>query len=107
LHSCAHNPTGCDLTRNDWARVSEVVARKRLIPLFDTAYQGFATGSLDKDAEAIRLFTDAGQQCIVVQSFAKNLGLYGQRVGNVAIVTESPEEKERVLSQLKIVIRTM
>lgn len=107
LHSCAHNPTGCDLSEEAWEKVNDVISRKRLIPIFDTAYQGFATGDLDRDASALRMFEKKGNNIIVCQSYAKNLGLYGQRVGNLSFVCGSPEEKERVLSQVKIVIRTM
>lgn len=71
------------------------------------AYQGYTSGDTDKDAYAVRLFTEAGLPIIVAQSFAKNFGLYGQRVGALSFVCSDPEEKERVLSQLKLVIRPM
>lgn len=75
LHSCAHNPTGCDISDEDWRKIEEVIASKKLVPLFDTAYQGFATGDLDRDAASIRLFESKGHNLITIQSFAKNLGL--------------------------------
>lgn len=107
LHSCAHNPTGCDLTEDEWNKVAEVISRKRLLPILDTAYQGFATGCLENDAYSIRLLSNKGLPVITTQSYAKNLGLYGQRVGCLSVVCESPEERARVESQIKIVIRAM
>lgn len=71
------------------------------------AYQGFASGDVERDAFAPRYFVEQGHQILLCQSFAKNLGLYGERVGTVSVVTASPEEKARVDSQLKILIRPM
>jgi len=71
------------------------------------AYQGFTSGDCDKDAAPLRLFVDSGVNVVLAQSFAKNIGLYGQRIGSFSIVTESKEEKERVLSQAKMVARAM
>lgn len=71
------------------------------------AYQGFASGDIDKDAEAVRLFVDQGHQIVLAQSFAKNMGLYGERVGAFSIVCKDKEEAKRVESQLKIIIRPM
>jgi aspartate aminotransferase len=105
LHACAHNPTGIDPTREQWREIASVVKRQKLFPFVDMAYQGFASGDLENDAFATRLFAEECPSMALAQSFAKNLGLYGQRVGGVHFVTSSPEEKERVLSQLKILIR--
>jgi aspartate aminotransferase, cytoplasmic len=101
LHASAHNPTGFDLTQEQWKRVAEVMRKNSLIPFFDSAYQGFATGDFAKDAWAIRYFTDQGFQLFAAQSFAKNMGLYGERVGALHVVLNSKETAERVLSQLK------
>jgi aromatic-amino-acid transaminase len=104
LHACCHNPTGCDLTLEQWR---EVVASARIrgwIPLLDMAYQGFGQG-LDQDASAVRLFADAGIACLVATSFSKNFSLYGERVGALSVACEHPEEAQRVLSQLKLLIR--
>lgn len=68
LHSCAHNPTGCDLSKEDWHQVCDQMARKKLIPIFDTAYQGFATGDLEQDSYAIRHFASQGLPVITIQS---------------------------------------
>ena len=101
LHAAAHNPTGVDPTKEQWDRVAEVMKAKKLIPFFDTAYQGFASGSLEKDAYPIRLFNKHGFQMIVAQSYAKNMGLYGERIGALHVVTSNKQTAEIVLSQLK------
>ena len=77
LHACAHNPTGVDLSDYEWLKVAEVMEKKKLIPFFDSAYQGFATGDLTKDVSSIRMFAERGFNMFVAQSYAKNMGLYG------------------------------
>eukprot|EP00413_Alexandrium_margalefii_P015319 CAMPEP_0204532074 /NCGR_PEP_ID=MMETSP0661-20131031/11527_1 /ASSEMBLY_ACC=CAM_ASM_000606 /TAXON_ID=109239 /ORGANISM="Alexandrium margalefi, Strain AMGDE01CS-322" /LENGTH=407 /DNA_ID=CAMNT_0051538289 /DNA_START=62 /DNA_END=1285 /DNA_ORIENTATION=+ len=107
LHACAHNPTGVDPTEEQWKQIMEVMTERKLFPLMDSAYQGYASGSLDKDAFAIRLFLAAGFEMMMCQSFAKNLGLYGERIGMLHVVCGSTEAATAVLSQLKLVIRPM
>ncbi|CAK5280549.1 unnamed protein product [Mycena citricolor] len=107
LHACAHNPTGIDPTPEQWAEISDICKERKLFPFFDMAYQGFASGSTSRDAFAVRHFVSQGHQIALSQSFAKNMGLYGERVGAFSLVTSDPEEKARVDSQLKIVIRPM
>eukprot|EP01138_Halocafeteria_seosinensis_P014970 gb/GECG01015282.1/.p1 GENE.gb/GECG01015282.1/~~gb/GECG01015282.1/.p1 ORF type:complete len:447 (+),score=47.27 gb/GECG01015282.1/:1-1341(+) len=107
LHACAHNPTGIDPTREQWSRLSQLMKKKNHIVLFDSAYQGFASGNATEDAHAVRKFVEDGHCLMLAQSFAKNFGLYGERVGALSVVCDKPEEKERVLSQLKILIRAM
>nr|CRX78991.1 hypothetical protein ls5930a1_00069 [Leucosporidium scottii] len=102
LHACAHNPTGIDPTKEQWKEISEIMKEKEHFPLFDSAYQGFATGSVDADAFAPRHFVEQGHQIALCQSFAKNMGLYGERIGAFSVVCESAEEKARVDSQIKI-----
>lgn len=80
---------------------------KKLFPFFDMAYQGFASGSTSRDAFAVRHFVSQGHQIALAQSFAKNMGLYGERVGAFSLTAADPEEKARVDSQLKIVIRPL
>lgn len=77
LHACAHNPTGVDPSQEMWKKIAVVMKKKSMIPYFDSAYQGFASGDVDKDAWAIRYFIEEGFQMIISQSFAKNMGLYG------------------------------
>jgi len=105
LHACCHNPTGVDLSLDDWKNVLEVVKAKGHIPFLDMAYQGFGAG-IDEDAFAVRLFAESGLEFFVSSSFSKSFSLYGERVGALSIVTESKEETARVLSQVKRVIRT-
>lgn len=105
LHACCHNPTGVDLTPQDWQQVLDVVRAKGHIPFLDIAYQGFGEG-IDEDAEAVRLFASAGLAFFVSSSFSKSFSLYGERVGALSMVTGSREESTRVLSQIKRVIRT-
>lgn len=107
LHACAHNPTGIDPTIEQWKEISDLLQEKKLFPFFDMAYQGFASGSTSRDAFALRHFVAQGHQVALAQSFAKNMGLYGERVGAFSLTTADPEEKARVDSQLKIVIRPM
>lgn len=107
LHACAHNPTGVDPTPEQWVELSSLIAEKSLFPFFDMAYQGFASGSTTRDAFALRHFVKEGHQVALAQSFAKNMGLYGERVGAFSLVAADEEEKKRLESQLKIVIRPM
>ncbi|MDE1928308.1 MAG: aspartate/tyrosine/aromatic aminotransferase, partial [Burkholderiales bacterium] len=104
LHACCHNPTGCDLTAAQWDRVAAACAAAGLVPFLDMAYQGFGQG-IDEDGVAVRSFVAAGAQFFVSTSFSKSFSLYGERVGALSVVCGSAEEQQRVLSQLKIVIR--
>jgi hypothetical protein len=81
LHACAHNPTGVDPTPAQWRQLLALLAARRLLPFFDSAYQGFASGDLDADAQAIRMALALGQPMLLAQSYAKNMGMYGDRVG--------------------------
>jgi len=105
LHACCHNPTGYDITPVQWDQVIAVVKAKNLVPFLDMAYQGFGYG-LKEDGAVIGKFVAAGLLFFVATSFSKSFSLYGERVGALSVVCESKEEAARVLSQLKIVIRT-
>ncbi len=105
LHACCHNPTGYDLTPAQWAKVVEVVKARGLVPFLDMAYQGFGEG-IAEDGAVIQQFLAAGLDFFVSTSFSKSFSLYGERVGALSVVCASSEEATRVLSQLKIVIRT-
>ncbi|KAJ3207644.1 Aspartate aminotransferase, cytoplasmic [Dinochytrium kinnereticum] len=85
LHACAHNPTGVDPTREQWKQIAQICQSKQHFPFFDCAYQGFASGSLDDDAWAVRYFADLGFELFVAQSYSKNFGLYGERTGCLTI----------------------
>lgn len=105
LHACCHNPTGVDLTPDQWERVVGAVNARGIVPFLDIAYQGFAEG-LNADAGAVRRFAQACPVVFVSSSFSKSLSLYGERVGALSLVTGSRDEAARALSQLKRVIRT-
>jgi len=105
LHACCHNPTGADLTPEQWQQVVQAVGERGLVAFLDIAYQGFADG-IEPDAAAVRLFAAAGLQFFVASSFSKSFSLYGERVGALSIVTASRDESARVLSQVKRVVRT-
>lgn len=105
LHACCHNPTGVDLTTQQWDEVIAAVRKRALIPFLDIAYQGFGE-SLDADALAVRRFAGSEGPLFVSSSFSKSFSLYGERVGALSVVTASSDEAARVLSQLKRVVRT-
>ncbi|WIV95876.1 amino acid aminotransferase [Kinneretia aquatilis] len=105
LHACCHNPTGYDLTPAQWSQVVEVVKARGLVAFLDMAYQGFGEG-IAEDGAVIQQFLAAGLDFFVSTSFSKSFSLYGERVGALSVVCASGEEARRVLSQLKIVIRT-
>lgn len=105
LHVCCHNPTGYDITREQWAEVIAKVKARGLVPFLDMAYQGFGAG-IAEDGEVVDMFIAAGLSFLVASSFSKSFSLYGERVGALSIVCESKDEADRVLSQLKRVIRT-
>ena len=107
LHACAHNPTGVDPTSEQWVRISAALRGRPLAIFFDSAYQGFASGDAEADAFSIRQFERDGHNFALAQSFAKNFGLYGERVGLLSLVCADADEAKRVDSQLKLVIRPM
>jgi len=107
LHACAHNPTGVDPTSDEWSQISAAILAGGHHVLMDCAYQGFASGDAEFDAGAIRKFVDEGHSMLLAQSFAKNFGLYGERVGTLSVVCADAEQAERVASQLKLIIRPM
>ena len=84
-----------------------MVKKRNLFPFFDMAYQGFASGDIDRDAQAVRLFLKDGHKMVLAQSFAKNMGLYGERAGAFSVIGDSKDEADRVMSQVKILIRAM
>ncbi|KAK8232761.1 putative aspartate transaminase [Phyllosticta capitalensis] len=110
LHACAHNPTGVDPTQEQWKTIAEVMRARNHFPFFDTAYQGFASGDLHRDAWAIRYFAAQGFEMVVAQSYAKNFGLYGERAGCFHFITspgaDAADTVVRVDSQLKILQRS-
>lgn len=107
LHACAHNPTGVDPKPEQWKELSKLIKDKKLFPFFDMAYQGFASGDVARDAFAVRLFVKEGHHIALAQSYAKNMGLYGERAGAFSLIAGSKQEADTVMSQLKILVRPM
>jgi aromatic-amino-acid transaminase len=105
LHACCHNPTGCDLSAEQWSQVVDCLKARRLVPFIDMAYQGFGSG-IAEDGAVVGLLMAAGMDFLVATSFSKSFSLYGERVGALSVVCESKDEADRVLSQLKRVIRS-
>ena len=104
-HACCHNPTGYDLEPAQWDQVIAVCRSRGLVPFLDMAYQGFGSG-LAEDGAVVQQFVAAGQDILVSTSFSKSFSLYGERVGALSVLCASKDEAARVLSQLKILIRT-
>jgi len=105
LHACCHNPTGYDLTPAQWDQVIAVLNQRGLVPFLDLAYQGFGDG-ITEDGAVVQQFVASGMDFFVATSFSKSFSLYGERVGGLSVVCASADEAARVLSQLKIIIRT-
>jgi aromatic-amino-acid transaminase len=105
LHACCHNPTGCDLSGAEWQQVVAACQAGGLVPFLDMAYQGFGDG-ISEDGAVVQQFLASGMLFFVSTSFSKSFSLYGERAGALSVVCDSAEECTRVLSQLKIVIRT-
>ena len=105
LHACCHNPTGYDITTAQWEQVAAACQQTGLVPFLDMAYQGFGLG-IQQDGQAVRSFLATGMSFLVSTSFSKSFSLYGERAGALSVVCGSKDEAARVLSQLKIVIRS-
>ena len=105
LHACCHNPTGYDLTAAQWDSIIVAIKARGLVAFLDMAYQGFGQG-IEEDGAVVGKFLAAGLSFLVSTSFSKSFSLYGERVGALSVLCESKEEADRVLSQLKVVIRT-
>ncbi|XP_049779425.1 aspartate aminotransferase, cytoplasmic-like [Schistocerca cancellata] len=107
LHPCAHNPTGCDPTQEQWDRIADIIQERKLFPFFDTAYQGLASGDVDQDAWAVRHFVKRELELFCAQSFSKSCGLYGERIGNLTVVLHDPDQIEKMRSQFRIIVRAL
>lgn len=106
LHGCCHNPTGMDLSAEQWREVVEVIATRRLVPFIDMAYQGFAEG-IEEDAWPTRMLFEASPEMIVTSSCSKNFGLYRDRIGALSIVGSDPSRQSILRSQAHNIVRTM
>lgn len=106
LHACCHNPTGFEPSFEEWKTLLTLIQKKRLIPFFDMAYQGYGEG-LEGDAKAVRYFVENNQECLVASSCSKNFGLYGERVGLLSVVTKDLQEARGIQSHIKKIVRSI
>jgi len=106
IHACCHNPTGADLSAAQWDALAELLLRRGLIPFLDLAYQGFGS-SLEEDAAAVRMVADRVPEALIAVSFSKNLGLYRERVGSLAVISENPERADAVQSHMLQIARSI
>ena len=106
FHACGHNPTGVDLSHEQWEKVLKIVIKKEILPVFDMAYQGFVSGDLNEDAFSVRLFANSGINMLVAQSFAKNFGLYGERIGCLSVLTQNEKQKFAIKQNLAKIVRS-
>ena len=106
LHACCHNPTGADLTIEQWEKVAEIFKERDLIPFLDMAYQGFSKG-IQEDAASIHIFAKTGLPVFIATSFSKSFSLYSERIGALTVITADKEEQERITSQIKSKVRAI
>lgn len=104
MHACCHNPTGVDLTPDQWRALVPVFRERQLLPFLDLAYQGYGDG-IEEDAFAVRLLADEGVSFLIANSFSKSMSLYGERCGALSVVCPDADQASRVLGQLKFMIR--
>ena len=105
LHSVAHNPTGIDPTLEQWQQIIDLMKSRNLFPFFDSAYQGFASGSVEEDGKVVDLFAQHIKQFVIAVTFSKNMGLYGERIASLSVICQTSDQAIDVLSQLKRFIR--
>ena len=104
FHACCHNPCGMDPSPDQWRKLAELTAKRKVLPLFDFAYQGLGDG-LDEDAVGLRMFVEPGRDILVVSSFSKNFGLYNERVGALTVVGETADATQRAFGHVRACIR--
>lgn len=104
IHGCCHNPTGADLNTNQWKTLSKFVKEKKIIPIFDFAYQGFKK-NLESDTESLKIFLEDNSEIIIANSYSKNFGLYNERIGSCNIIAKNNQIKQ-IFSQMKSIVRS-
>ena len=104
LHGCCHNPTGADLTPEQWDQIADLALERGFIPFIDTAYQGLGDG-LDEDAYGVRMMADRLPELVIASSCSKNFGLYRERTGSITFITETSEQADIVAAQAMSVAR--
>jgi len=107
FHLCAHNPTGVDPSDDQWKEIIDLVKNNALLPFFDNAYQGFVSGCPHKDSIPARVFAETGLEMMVTSSFAKNFGLYGDRIGALHVVASDPNHVPNIASQIRVISRSL
>ncbi|XP_001943882.1 aspartate aminotransferase, cytoplasmic [Acyrthosiphon pisum] len=107
LHACGHNPTGLDPSKEQWRTIAEIMKKRKLIPFFDIAYQGMASGDIEEDTWAVRHFHSEGFEFLCAQSFSKMFTVYNERVGNLTIVQKSGHNIESLKVHLERIIRSI
>jgi aspartate aminotransferase len=106
LHGCCHNPTGADLTKEQWHTVLELAQKTGFIPFIDVAYLGFGDG-LEDDAYGTRLLVNNLPEVIIAASCSKNFGLYRERVGLALMVTENTTTRNAIQTQIQSIARAI
>ncbi|CAH1962270.1 unnamed protein product [Acanthoscelides obtectus] len=105
FQGCAHNPTGVDPSQEQWCEISQLVKKRQLFPVFDVAYQGFASGDFYNDAFSFRTFLQDGHKVAILQSYSKSMGLYGERTGSCTFIADCKSEADTILTQMEEIIR--
>jgi aspartate aminotransferase/aromatic-amino-acid transaminase len=105
MHACCHNPSGVDLSNDQWRQIADIAKEKKWIPFLDFAYQGFASG-IKEDRFAVDMFVNTGLDFFVASSFSKNIGLYNERTGALTIVSPSSRDAQTAMGHLKLTVRT-
>ncbi|MAD66275.1 MAG: aromatic amino acid aminotransferase [Porticoccaceae bacterium] len=106
LHGCCHNPTGADLTNEQWDSIADLALERGFIPFIDTAYQGLGNG-LDQDAYGMRMMAERLPEVIIASSCSKNFGLYRERTGSITFIAETSEQADIVVSQAMSTARSI
>ncbi len=104
LHACCHNPTGVDLSAEQWQALIPVLQQRHLLPYLDLAYQGYGDG-IQEDAAAVRTLASSGLSFFIANSFSKSMSLYGERAGALSVVCADAAQAELVLGQMKATVR--
>ena len=106
LHGCCHNPTGADLTHDQWDEIADIALERGFIPFIDTAYQGLGDG-LHEDAYGMRMMAERLPEVVIASSCSKNFGLYRERTGSITFIAETPERADVVVSQAMSTARSI
>ncbi|MDA8786927.1 aspartate/tyrosine/aromatic aminotransferase [Porticoccaceae bacterium] len=104
LHGCCHNPTGADLTHEQWDLIADLALERGFVPFIDTAYQGLGDG-LEEDAYGLRMMAERLPELVIASSCSKNFGLYRERTGSITFIAETPEQADIVAAQAMSVAR--